>query len=72
VVSTTSNFRNNIINEYSNYIAYTLLSGLNTNPSNIQTYTFDLPIYYDTSGNAGASNISNNYDYIVEEEDDTD
>ncbi len=59
----------NIINEYSNYIAYTLLSGLNTNPSNIQTYTFDIPLYYDTSGNTGSSNISNNYDYIVEEED---
>jgi hypothetical protein len=62
----------NIINEYSNYIAYTLLAGINTNPSNIQTYTFDIPLYYDTSGNTGSSNISNisnNYDYIVEEED---
>jgi hypothetical protein len=70
VLSTTSNTQANIINEYSQYIAYTLLAGLNTNPSNIQTYTFDLPIYYDTSGNTGSSNISNNYDYIVEEEDD--
>ena len=70
VLSTTSNTQANIINEYSQYIAYTLLAGLNTNPSNIQTYTFDLPIYYDTSGNTRNPNISTNYDYIVEEEDD--
>jgi len=76
--TTTSNTQTNIINEYSQYIAYTLLAGLNTNPSNIQTYTFDLPLYYDISGNTrenqnslntGSSNITNNYDYIVEEED---
>jgi hypothetical protein len=77
--TTTNNTQSNILNEYSNYIAYTLLAGLNTNPSNIQTYTFNLPLYYDTSGNigenysslnAGSSNISNNYDYIVEEDED--
>jgi hypothetical protein len=78
VLSTTSNSQSNIINEYSNYIAYTLLAGLNTNPSNIQTYTFDIPLYYDISGNTrensgstntNSSTISNNYDYIVEDED---
>jgi hypothetical protein len=45
---------NNIINDYAQSIAYNLLSSLNTNPSNIGTYTFDIPIlYYDVSGNVG-------------------
>uniref|UniRef100_A0A6C0JXU1 RING-type domain-containing protein n=1 Tax=viral metagenome TaxID=1070528 RepID=A0A6C0JXU1_9ZZZZ len=51
---------NNIINDYTRSFAYTLLSSLNTNPSNIQTYIFDIPIYYDLSGNARENQSSQN------------
>lgn len=62
---------------YTNYIARNLLASLNTNPGNIQTYsyTIDIPLFYDMSGfqydmsrNARTSNISANYDYIFEDE----
>ena len=60
---------NNVINDYSQYIAYTLLSGLNTNLGGIRTYTVDVPLYYDISGNTRTSYISSDYDYIVQEND---
>ena len=50
--SNTPIIENNIINDYAQSIAYNLLASLNTNPSNVGTYTFDIPIlYYDVSGN---------------------
>ena len=77
VLPTTNNTRynirnsplveNNLINDYAQSIAYSLLAGLNTNPSNIQSFTLDIPIYYDMSGN-GTTTTTNqsNYNYIFE------
>lgn len=43
---------NNLINDYAQSIANSLLASLNTNPSNVGTYTFDIPLmYYDISRN---------------------
>jgi hypothetical protein len=77
VLPTTNNTRynirntpiieNNLINDYAQSIAYSLLAGLNTNPSNLYSYTLDIPIYYDISGN-GRSHNSSNYDHIFENE----
>jgi hypothetical protein len=77
VLPTTNNTRynivntplveNNMINDYAQSIAYSLLAGLNTNPSNIYSYTLDIPLYYDMSGgNARTTTNSSNYDYIFE------
>jgi hypothetical protein len=77
VLPTTNNTRynirnspiieNNLINDYAESIAYSLLAGLNTNPSNIQSFTLDIPIYYDMSGgNARTTTNTSNYDYIFE------
>jgi hypothetical protein len=49
---------NNIINDYAQSIAYGLLAGLNTNPSNIYSYTLDIPLYYDMSGGNASENRS--------------
>lgn len=46
----------NNINDYAQTLAYNLLSSLNTNTSNItRSYIFDIPIYYDMSGNIDMS-----------------
>jgi hypothetical protein len=51
-IRNTPIIENSIINDYAQSIAYNLLASLNTNPSNVGTYTFDIPImYYDVSGN---------------------
>ena len=43
---------NNLINDYAQSIANSLLASLNTNLGNVQTYTFDIPLmYYDISRN---------------------
>jgi hypothetical protein len=57
---------NNLINDYAQSIAYSLLAGLNTNPSNLYSYTLDIPIYYDMSGGNGRSHNPSNYNYIFE------
>lgn len=58
-ISPRRRFSNNI-NDVVNSIAYNLLASLNTNTSAIQTFEFDIPLFYDNSGNIDTYDASGN------------